>query len=351
MSLVQVTPRSLAQGLSPHRREALVQAGLALLLAAVLAMGLSFGGVRIPVSTWFSTAMGSWDLYSGILVNIRLPRVLLGALVGAGLAMSGAGMQALFRNPLADPGLTGAASGGILAVVAGIVLLEHVGGTGGLGSYALPAAAAAACGLTTVITYRIARDRDGHVSIANLLLAGIGINALAMAVIGLFITIADDTQLRSIQFWMMGSLSGANWVAVVATGLALMVAALLMAQQARGLDAFTLGESEAFLSGVDTVHLKRTVIAATALAIGAAVAFTGLVGFVGLIAPHCVRLLGGQRYRFVLPASALLGGALVVAADTVARVAITPAELPIGLVTSLIGGPVFIAILKKAQRA
>jgi iron complex transport system permease protein len=350
MSLVNSTLLSLPQAFSPQRRENLILAGLAVLLGLALTVGLSFGGVNIPVSTWFTALAGERDLYSGILVNIRLPRVLLGSFVGAALALSGAAMQALFRNPLADPGLTGSASGGILAVVAGIVLLDHAGGTGGLGTYALPAAAAVACCLTTVATYRMARDGDGHVSIANLLLAGIGINALAMAIVGLFITIADDTQLRSIQFWMMGSLAGASWVAVSATLPALVIATVTLALRARALDAFTLGESEAFLSGVDTVRLKRMVIAATALAIGAAVAFTGLIGFVGLVAPHCVRLLGGQRYRFVLPASALLGAALVVLADAAARIAITPAELPIGLVTSLIGAPIFIAILRKAQR-
>lgn len=350
MSLVQASLQDLPQALSPRKRESLVLAGLAALLGLALILGLSFGGVRIPVSTWFATLAGEHDLYSGILVSIRVPRVLLGGLVGAGLALSGAAMQALFRNPLADPGLTGSASGGILAVVAGIVLLEQAGGTGGLGLYALPAAAAAACCLTTIATYRMARDPDGHVSVANLLLAGIGINALAMAVVGLFVVIADDTQLRSIQFWMMGSLAGASWVAVAATLPALTIATLLLGRKARALDAFTLGESEAFLAGVDTARLKRAVIGATALAIGAAVAFTGLIGFIGLVAPHCVRLLGGQRYRFVLPASALLGAALVVVADAVARVAITPAELPIGLVTSLIGAPIFIAILRKAQR-
>jgi len=350
MSLFTLQENALPS-MSPRLRERVMLALLAILFAAVLAVGLVVGGVRIPVSAWAALIAGEHDRYADILVSIRLPRVLLGGLVGAGLALSGASLQALFRNPLADPGLTGAASGGILAVVASIVFLGHVGGAGGaLGLYAPPVVAALSCGFTTFATYRLARDRDGHVGIANLLLAGIGINALAMAAIGLLITIADDGQLRSIQFWMMGSLSGASWVAVTGATPTLVIAAWLLTRRARALDAFTLGESEAFLAGVDTGNLKCAVIGATALAIGAAVAFTGMIGFVGLVAPHCVRLMGGQRYRFVLPASALLGATLVVAADAAARTAITPAELPIGLVTSLIGAPVFILILRRAQR-
>ncbi|WP_413988892.1 FecCD family ABC transporter permease [Labrys okinawensis] len=355
MSLMQAespaNETALPEWLSPRQREQWMLVALAGLLFAALMAGLMLGGLRIPPSAWFGAGEDS-AFYSGILVNIRLPRVLLGGLVGAGLALSGASLQALFRNPLADPGLTGAASGGILAVVAGIVLIDMWGGAIGhrLGPYALPLAAALSCCLTTLVTYVLARDRDGHVDIANLLLAGVGINALAMAVIGLFVSIADDAQLRSIQFWMMGSLAGANWVAVAATLPILAIAALTLSRQARALDAFTLGEGEAFLAGVDTLHLKRIVIGATALAIGASVAFTGLVGFIGLLAPHCARLLGGQRYRYVLPASALLGAALVILADAVARMAISPAELPIGVVTSLIGAPAFIAILRRAQR-
>ncbi|MDQ0391579.1 FecCD family ABC transporter permease [Labrys monachus] len=352
MSFVHAVAQPLAHAATPRRRECLVLAVLGALLAAALAAGLAFGGVHIPPSAWLTAATGGHDLHSGILVGIRLPRVLLGGLVGAGLALSGASMQALFRNPLADPGLTGSASGGILAVVAGIVLLSRAdGGAGaGWGLYTLPAVAALACCLTTVLTYRLARDAGGHVGIASLLLAGIGINALAMAAVGLFVTIADDGQLRSIQFWMMGSLAGADWVAVAGTLPALLAASLLLVRRTRALDAYTLGESEAFLAGVDTAALKRGVIAATALAIGAAVAFTGLIGFVGLVAPHCARFLGGQRYSFVLPASGLIGAALVILADAVARVAISPAELPIGLVTSLLGAPVFIALLRRGQR-
>ncbi|CAM5763314.1 iron ABC transporter permease [Labrys miyagiensis] len=343
---------ALPELFSPRRREQLMLAALLGLLLVALAAGLVLGGLRIPVSAWFG-AGEEHAFYSGILFNIRLPRVLLGGFVGAGLALSGASLQALFRNPLADPGLTGAASGGILAVVAGIVLIGSWGGTLGRGfePYALPLAAALACFLTTLATYMLARDRDGHVNIANLLLAGVGINALAMAFVGLFVSIADDAQLRSIQFWMMGSLAGANWVAAAATFPTLAIAAVVLMRQARALDAFTLGEGEAFLAGVDTRILKRAVIGATALAVGASVAFTGMVGFVGLLAPHCARLLGGQRYRYVLPASALLGAALVILADAVARTVISPAELPIGVVTSLLGAPAFIAILRKAQRA
>ena len=235
--------------------------------------------------------------------------------------------------------------GATLAVVATIVLV----GASGPALIALPVAATLGCALTTLLVYRLGRSEDGEVSVARLLLAGIGINALAGALMGLLVFMAEDPELRSIQFWMLGSLSGLGWLNVAIVAPALALASLMLFGQGRALDAFSLGEAEAFAAGVDTRRLKRMVIAATALATGAAVAFSGLIGFVGLVAPHCVRLLGGPRHVFVLPASALLGAILVVLADCVARIAVAPAELPIGIVTSLIGAPVFIMLLRSRE--
>lgn len=337
----------------PLRREPAMLVLLALALVLALLAGLAIGSLAIPPASWLGLLTGEPDRLGLIALTIRLPRVLLAGIVGAGLALAGAAMQALFRNPLADPGLTGSASGAVLAVVALITLghREAWSFTGMFGSLGLSFAAMAASGLTTILVYGLARGREGQLSIGNLLLAGIGVNALASAAIGLFVTIADDNQLRSIQFWMLGSLSGTAWSAVFAALPIVLVAGIILWRCAAALDLFTLGETQAFVSGVDTVRLKGLVVLAAAGATGAAVAFTGLVGFVGLLGPHCARLICGQRYAFVLPGSLLIGAIVVILADVLARIAIAPAELPIGLVTSLVGAPFFIALMRRAVRS
>lgn len=329
-------------------RERLVLAVLALSLPVAILLAAGIGSVGIPAASWLSILEGRPDGLGSLVLTIRLPRVAMAGLVGAGLALAGASLQAMFRNPLADPGLTGPASGAMLAAVAVIVLWHHAsaGALGLLGVHTLPVAASLGCAATTVLVYRLAREADGQVSIGRLLLAGIGVNAFVAALVGVLITVSDDNQLRSIQFWMMGSLGGIGWINALAAGPVVLVAGLVLARCGRALDAFTLGEGDAFAAGVDTRRLKRVVIAAGAFCTGASVAFTGLIGFVGLIAPHIVRFLGGHRHPFVLPASALLGAILVILADVVARILVAPAELPIGIVTSLIGAPFFLALLQ-----
>jgi len=321
-------------------------------LPVALVIGLTAGGVHAPWSSWQSILAGQPDTLGSLLLSIRLPRVLMAGVTGAALAMAGASMQALFRNPLADPGLTGAAAGGMLAVVATMVLFHGlaISWAGGLGLYVLPFIAALTSAATTLAVYVLARSREGALSVAHLLLAGLGVNAIAAAATGLLITIADDGQMRSIQFWMMGSLSGATWISFAVTGMAVAAAGFLLIGSARALDAFTLGEAEAFTCGVDTGRLKRLVVIASAGATGATVAFTGMIGFVGLIAPHCARMLCGQRNAMVLPASAALGAVMVILADAVARAALAPAEIPISLVTNLIGAPVFLMLLRRAAQ-
>lgn len=332
-------------------RERAVLALLLALVPAAMVAGLAIGSVRIPLVSLLS-ALGEPDRLGHVLLSIRLPRVLMAGLVGAGLALAGASLQALFRNPLADPGLIGVASGAMLGVVATIVFWHHGAGVlGALGAYATPVAAALGGALALAAVHAVARGREGEVDVARLLLAGIGINAFAAAVIGLAIYAADDAELRSIQFWILGSLSGVGWSALAGAVPMAFLAAVLLARRGLALDAFCLGEADAYLAGVDTRALKRVAVLASALATGAAVAFTGLVGFVGLIAPHLVRLLAGQRHPYVLPASAALGAVLVILADAAARTLVAPAELPTGVITSLVGAPVFIALLMHRRRA
>lgn len=283
-----------------------------------------------------------------VFLNIRLPRLLLAMAVGAGLGLAGALMQGLFRNPLADPGLIGISSGAALAAGVAIVLgerwfpaLPHA-----LGSWTLMLAAFAGGVAVTLLIYLFAQGATGtHIGL--MLLAGVAVNALAGAGLGYLNFIATDEQLRNIQFWLLGSLGGARWSAVTLVT-ALVAAALAAALAwARPLNAIALGEAQAALLGVNVERVKRAVVLITALAVGAVTATTGIIGFVGLIAPHWVRLLAGPDHRVVLPGSALLGAALVLAADAVARTAVQPAELPLGVLTAFIGGPMFLIMLRR----
>ncbi|MCQ8781578.1 FecCD family ABC transporter permease [Mangrovibrevibacter kandeliae] len=281
-----------------------------------------------------------------IVWQIRLPRVLMGALIGATLALAGAVMQGLFRNPLADPGIVGVSSGAALGAVAMIVLgggpLAPVALL--LGPYALLVAAFVGGLLATLVLYVIA-TRGGLTSVATMLLAGIALGAFAAALTGLMIFGSTDTQLRDITFWSLGGLGGLTWTKLFVTApvmLAILVAAPVLA---RGLDALVLGEAEAFHLGFRVQRLKRLAIFLVAAATGAAVAVSGSIGFVGIVVPHLLRLAVGADHRFLLPASALGGGVLLVLADMGARTLVAPAELPIGIITATLGAPFFLWLL------
>lgn len=285
-----------------------------------------------------------------IIFDIRLPRAILGFLIGGGLAVSGAVMQGLFRNPLADPGLIGISAGSSLGAVAMIVLgggmlapVAHL-----LGIFALPVAAFVGGLATTMFLYRVA-TRHGQTSIATMLLAGIAIGSLALAATGLLIYMADDRQLRDLTFWSMGSLAGATWDKIAAAGPIIALALLPLPFMARGLNALTLGEAAAFHMGVAVQRLKNIAIVSVAAAVGASVAVSGGIGFVGIIVPHVLRMAIGPDHRFLLPASALLGGSLLLVADVVARTIVSPAELPIGIITAGVGGPFFLWMLLRQR--
>lgn len=343
----------------PRRRAtpATVLGGLALLLAVCVSGGLLSGAVdlspaRIAQALW-ATLSGQplEDSALAVVTVIRLPRLLMAAVVGAALALSGAAMQGLFRNPLADPGLIGVSGGAALGAVLVIVL-----GTGlpwGLpwlaGPWALPVAASVGGLVATVVVYRLGRD-GGTTDVATLLLAGIAVNAIAGAGTGLLTYFADDAQLRTLTFWLMGSLGGIGWQQVMIAVPFMLACCAGLCLLGRPLNAFLMGEDVAHHLGYPVERIKAVTVLLCAVAVGAAVSVTGVIGFVGLVVPHLLRLAFGADHRLLLPASALLGAAGLVAADTAARTVISPAELPIGILTTLLGGPFFLFLLLRQRR-
>ena len=327
-------------------------AGLGLLAMALVA-GSAQGAYAIsPAQLWDVLR----DIVGGsenptpehlVFVNIRLPRLLLGVAAGAGLGLAGALMQGLFRNPLADPGLIGVSSGAALAAASFIVMgnLWFPDLPRALGSWTLVSMAFMGGLVVTFLIYALAQSQGGT-RMGLMLLAGIAVNALAGAGLGYLSFLATDEQLRNLQFWLLGSLGGARWSAVVLVGAVVILACGAGLTLARPLNAIALGEAQAVLLGVDVERTKRWAIWVCALAVGAVTATTGMIGFVGLIAPHWVRMVAGPDHRIVLPGSALLGAALVLAADAVARTAVKPAELPLGVLTAFIGVPMFLFMLR-----
>ncbi|WP_171058679.1 FecCD family ABC transporter permease [Brucella haematophila] len=285
-----------------------------------------------------------------IIMEIRLPRIILGMLIGAGLAVSGAVMQGLFRNPLADPGLVGVASGASLGAVSMIVLGGSVLAPviAVLGIYALPLAAFFGGLATTLLLYRVA-TRRGRTSVATMLLAGIALGALAGAATGVLVYMADDRQLRDLTFWGLGSLAGATWSKIVAAGPIIAVVLIAAPMLARGLNALALGEAAAGHLGIQVQRIKNVAIVTVAAATGATVAVAGGIGFIGIVVPHMLRLSIGPDHRYLLPASALLGAILLLLADAVSRTIVAPAELPIGIITAMCGAPFFLWILLRQR--
>jgi iron complex transport system permease protein len=325
----------------------------AILLAISFIAGSARGAYAISL---FELLRVVWDAFKGatdtspqhmVFMNIRLPRLLLGVAAGAALGLSGALMQGLFRNPLADPGLIGISSGAALAagitIVMGSVWFPDLPRT--LGSWTLVVTAFAGSLGVTLLVYTLSQQ-DGATRVGLMLLAGIAINALAGAGLGFLTFLATDEQLRNIQFWLLGSLGGARWSAVALVGAAVFIAVCASFTLARPLNAIALGEAQAELLGVPVERTKRFAVVVTALAVGAVTATTGIIGFVGLVAPHCVRMIAGPDHRVVLPGSALLGAALVLLADSVARTAVKPAELPLGVLTAFVGVPFFLLLLR-----
>jgi iron complex transport system permease protein len=333
-------------------------ASLALLCLLAALLGLATGPLDIGASQIAGSLLQPLGLpigasaepqQSATILQIRLPRIVLALLIGAALAQAGAAMQGIFRNPLADPGLVGISSGAALAAVAVIV----AGGSLGLfqvlpARFVLPVATFLGGAAATGLVLRVALV-DGHTRVATLLLSGLALNAIAGAGIGFFSHVASDAALRSVTFWMFGSLGKAGWAEIAVAAPLLLGPLVLIPRDARALNALLLGEAEAAHLGVDVERLKRRLTLLVVLAAGSAVALAGIVAFVGLIVPHLVRLWAGPDHRTLLPASALLGALLLTLADTASRVVLSPAELPIGIITALVGGPFFFLLLRRRR--
>ncbi|MBI6853350.1 iron ABC transporter permease [Pseudomonas cichorii] len=321
-------------------------------------LSLALGPVSLPLADTLRAALRllgmpvageNLEQAELILGQIRVPRTLLGLAAGAVLALSGVAMQGLFRNPLADPGLVGVSSGAALGAALAIVggaLWGNVPQV--IAPYLLSVCAVVGGLVVTSMVYRLGR-REGQTSVATMLLAGIALTALSASIIGLLTYLADDATLRTLTFWNMGSLNGATYARLWPLLLVCVVIIFWLPRRAKALNALLLGESEARHLGVNVEALKRELVFCTALGVGAAVAAAGLIGFIGLVVPHLVRLLVGPDHRVLLPASALAGASLLLFADIFARLVLAPAELPIGIVTALLGAPFFLYLLVRGR--
>lgn len=322
---------------------------LVLLLPASLLLAIMLGAVSLPASGMLGALVGAGpgdDRLTLIVQYIRLPRAILTALVGALLAICGAAMQGLFRNPLADPSLIGVTAGASAGASLVIVFAGAVSGFAGLSLVSMGAFAGGT--VAVVMVYRLATGPAGT-SVATMLLAGIAITALAGSLSSLLEFYASNEMLRRISLWRMGGLDGANWARVAIVAFVSLLIFVILPLQARALNALLLGESEARHLGVPVDRVKRRLVLLAAAGVGVSVAVAGAIAFVGLVVPHIVRMLIGPDHRWLLPASALSGAVLLLWADTLARIVVAPTELPVGLLTALLGAPFFISLLRQRR--
>ncbi len=319
---------------TPNSRTRSIRFGIGLiaLLAVSITVAVFLGSEKL---SFFDLS----ESQAAILYDIRLPRILLGACVGASLAIAGASLQALLRNPLAEPYLLGVSNGAALGTMLAFVFL-------GSFEFARPVMAFAGAGLATFAVYQMARSRAG-MNVERLILAGVIVTTFLSSIIILFTSLLDATKLRSFTFWLLGDLSQATKGGFYLTLIAIVIGTIILATQARALNLMMIGERDAFDFGVEIEKTRLIVFATASGLVGLSVAASGSVGFVGLIVPHLVRLAVGSDNRNVLPFSALFGASFVVLADTVARTVISPRELPVGAITALIGCPLFIYLLRK----
>ncbi|WP_220440959.1 iron ABC transporter permease [Kluyvera sp. EC_51] len=316
--------------------------GLLLILATLVLVGASQGALKIT----FASLQDAH--YRDIWLNIRLPRVLLAVLVGGALATAGVIMQGLFRNPMADPGLLGVSSGSALMV--GVAIIFPV---------SLPAAFllyeqmifAVVGSLVVCAVIILISLRHQHGGMIQLLLAGIAINALCGAAIGILSYVGDEQQLRQLTLWMMGSLGQAQWPTLLVAASFAVPAMIATAWLATTLNLLQLGDEEAHYLGVNVKRKRQLLLLLSSLLVGAAVSVSGVIGFIGLVIPHLIRMTIGADHRWLLPCSTLAGACLLLVADTLARTLVQPAEMPVGLLTSLIGGPYFLWLILRTRRA
>lgn len=337
---------------SKTQNQNLILLGFGLVLVFVLLASLSIGAFRIPFPQTLAILVdlvgleiGTFEVQqANVLLQIRLPRILMAVMVGGGLGIAGAAMQGMFRNPLVEPGLIGVSSGAALFAVIFIVLVPVASSLAWIKPIGLPLFAFVGGLISVMAVYQLSKSQGGKDS-ATLILAGVAINALAGALIGMVLFFADDSALRSFTFWSLGDLAGANWSKIPISLVLISIPSILLLFNSRQLNALALGEHEAFHMGVNVRRVKIQLLLFTALIVGAGVSMVGMIGFIGLVVPHLIRILFGSDHRLVLPGSFLLGAILLNFSDLVSRIIFIPAEMPIGVITALIGAPFFIWLI------
>lgn len=312
--------------------------GLAMALAVMTLLATGFGALRLPVTLLWSN---SDEALRQIWLTIRLPRVLLALVIGGSLALAGCVMQGLFRNPLADPGLLGISSGAACAVALWVVLPITLPAL--LMLYAPMLAAFLGALAATIVIFLLSQQRES--SLSRLLLVGIAINALCGAAVGVLSWVSNDAQLRQLSLWGMGSLGQAQWSTLLAVTSLMIPTVLVIWRLASALNLLQLGEEEAHYLGIDVRLVQRVLLLCSALLVAAAVAVSGVIGFIGLVVPHLMRMWLGSDHRAVIPGSVLAGAFLLLIADTAARTLVAPAEMPVGLLTSILGAPWFLWLI------
>ncbi len=326
---------------------------LAILLVVSLVISSRVGAVNISYSKIFEYLFQSKEesIEKSLFLEIRLPRVILCAFVGAALSVSGALMQALFRNPIVEPGLVGTSSGAAFGAAFVFVMGKTLAGplADFIGPFMLPLFAFAGGLLATLIVYRLS-NVFGKTNVNTLLLAGIAVNALANGGTGFFSYVARDPQARSITFWNLGTLSGADWDGVYLVGISTTLGILLALRFSKSLNALLLGETEASYLGINTERMKVQLIILNTFIVAMATSIVGVIGFLGLIVPHLLRIMKSSDNRFLIIGSAMLGAILLNFADMFARIIVAPSEFPIGIITAFVGAPVFLFLLIRNSR-
>lgn len=317
---------------------------MTILLLGLTLFATTLGAMRLPLANLWSTGD---EVLRHIWLTIRLPRVLLALLVGSALALSGCVMQGLFRNPLADPGLLGISSGAALAVAFWLVLPISVPAIVALYAPML----AAFIGSLAVMVVIFVLSKSGDSSLSRLLLVGIAINALCGALVGMLSWISNDAQLRQLSLWGMGSLGQAEWSTLIVAATLIIPASLVVWWLASRLNLLQLGDEEAHYLGVNVRLMQRILLLCSAVLVAAAVAISGVIGFIGLVVPHLMRMWLGPDHRGLVPGSLLAGAILLLIADTLARTVAAPAEMPVGLLTSVLGAPWFLWLIFRQQRS
>ncbi len=320
---------------------------LFLILIISVILSIKFGALKINILEIITD--NKTTLNEVVFLEVRLPRVILSCFVGASLGLSGASLQGLFRNPLADPGLIGVSAGAALGATFSIVIGSSFVLDSYFGKYLIPISAVIGS-ISIIMLLYVSTKGFSQQGISYMLLIGIAVNAFASVGIAVLTFISSDLELRNLSFWLMGSFGGSEWVTILPGIMIITLSIAWMINSSRELDILQLGESEASRLGIDVKKIKFKVILSSAITVGISVSLSGMISFVGLVIPHIVRLLGGVNHSYLLIGSALSGAALMSIADLNARFLIQPAEIPIGLITSALGAPIFLWLVLRSRK-